>query len=258
MSCGKNVLLSREKKSFVGRSIVLTLVIFNFVLRYMAAACLHPNPTPTQVASGARSIARAARAMQRAVTRVSAARAAARKRLGGGPGALDSRSGSATSATFGRTASATPSASAVTGYHVYNIAPRFDEPAPGTRVRFGAHTGPVVGGVIGRVRMCFDIWGDTVNVAARLEAASEPGRLLVSPALHALMETGNAPPTAAVATSAALTSAALSSAALTSAASTSAARPTTTDFPARHEFDWETRQVSLKGKGEMTARIARL
>lgn len=48
------------------------------------------------------------------------------------------------------------------------------------RLRIGIHAGPLVAGVIGRQRFAFDIWGETVNIAARLQAASDPGRILVS------------------------------------------------------------------------------
>ncbi len=47
-------------------------------------------------------------------------------------------------------------------------------------VRIGVHTGPVVAGVIGRRRFVYDLWGDTVNIAARLETAGAPGRVHVS------------------------------------------------------------------------------
>jgi adenylate cyclase len=40
----------------------------------------------------------------------------------------------------------------------------------GWRIRAGIHIGPVVGGVVGRTKFSFDLWGDTVNVAARLSA----------------------------------------------------------------------------------------
>jgi adenylate cyclase len=39
---------------------------------------------------------------------------------------------------------------------------------PGWRIRAGIHIGPVVGGIVGRTKFTFDLWGDTVNVAARL------------------------------------------------------------------------------------------
>ena len=44
----------------------------------------------------------------------------------------------------------------------------------------GVHLGPLVGGVIGRTNYSFDIWGDTVNVAARIVDQAEPGTVLVS------------------------------------------------------------------------------
>jgi adenylate cyclase len=50
----------------------------------------------------------------------------------------------------------------------------------GWRIRIGIHAGPVVAGVIGTRKFVFDVWGDTVNVASRLEAASEANRIHVS------------------------------------------------------------------------------
>jgi class 3 adenylate cyclase len=47
-------------------------------------------------------------------------------------------------------------------------------------VRIGIATGPVVAGVIGRRKFAYDLWGDTVNLASRLEASGTPGRILVS------------------------------------------------------------------------------
>lgn len=48
------------------------------------------------------------------------------------------------------------------------------------RIRVGIHVGPVVAGVIGRHKFAYDLWGDSVNVASRLEATAEPGRIHVS------------------------------------------------------------------------------
>jgi adenylate cyclase len=48
------------------------------------------------------------------------------------------------------------------------------------RVRIGAHTGSTIGGVIGRRKMLYDYWGRTVNIASRLESASEPNRIHIS------------------------------------------------------------------------------
>ena len=44
----------------------------------------------------------------------------------------------------------------------------------------GVHCGPVVAGIVGRKKYQYDIWGDTVNAAARLEAEARPGTLCVS------------------------------------------------------------------------------
>lgn len=48
------------------------------------------------------------------------------------------------------------------------------------QVRIGIHCGPVVGGIVGATRSTYDIFGDTVNIAARLEALSEPMRINIS------------------------------------------------------------------------------
>ena len=50
-------------------------------------------------------------------------------------------------------------------------------------VRVGVATGPAVAGVIGQRKFAYDLWGDTVNLASRLEANGEPGRVLVSEAV---------------------------------------------------------------------------
>jgi adenylate cyclase len=47
-------------------------------------------------------------------------------------------------------------------------------------IRVGLHSGPVMAGVIGTRKFAYDVWGDTVNMAARVEAASQPSRVLVS------------------------------------------------------------------------------
>jgi class 3 adenylate cyclase len=50
----------------------------------------------------------------------------------------------------------------------------------GWSVRIGIHSGPVVAGVLGRRQYLFDLWGDTVNTAARMEANGVPGSITLS------------------------------------------------------------------------------
>jgi adenylate cyclase len=47
-------------------------------------------------------------------------------------------------------------------------------------VRVGLASGPAVAGVIGQRKFAYDLWGDTVNLASRLQSHGEPGRILVS------------------------------------------------------------------------------
>lgn len=55
-------------------------------------------------------------------------------------------------------------------------------------VRFGVHSGPVVAGVVGVKKFAYDIWGDTVNTAARLQQHGAPGRVNISGTTHDLVK----------------------------------------------------------------------
>jgi PAS domain S-box-containing protein len=52
------------------------------------------------------------------------------------------------------------------------------------RVRIGMHVGPCVAGLIAGWRMIFDVWGETVNLASRLQEVSPPGKICVSDAVY--------------------------------------------------------------------------
>jgi adenylate cyclase len=47
-------------------------------------------------------------------------------------------------------------------------------------IRIGINTGPVVAGVVGTKKFAYDIWGDAVNIASRMESNSEAGRINIS------------------------------------------------------------------------------
>jgi len=54
--------------------------------------------------------------------------------------------------------------------------------------RFGINSGPVVAGIIGKTKFQYDIWGDTVNVASRMESHGEAGNVHISAATHDLIK----------------------------------------------------------------------
>ncbi|MCC6839369.1 MAG: hypothetical protein IT230_04345 [Flavobacteriales bacterium] len=59
---------------------------------------------------------------------------------------------------------------------------------PVFRMRVGIHTGPVVAGIVGVKKFQYDIWGDTVNTASRMESSGEEGRVNISGGLYALVK----------------------------------------------------------------------
>ncbi len=55
-------------------------------------------------------------------------------------------------------------------------------------LRIGIHTGPVITGVVGHKKLSYDIWGDTVNTASRMESSGEGGKVNISGTTYALVK----------------------------------------------------------------------
>ncbi len=51
---------------------------------------------------------------------------------------------------------------------------------PFLEIRIGINTGPLVAGIVGKKKFAYDIWGDTVNIASRMESSGEPGKINIS------------------------------------------------------------------------------
>jgi adenylate cyclase len=69
------------------------------------------------------------------------------------------------------------------------LALRWPSGAP-VGVRIGLACGPVMAGVIGRRKFAYDVWGDTVNTASRLESSAVPGSIQVSEAVYERLSAG--------------------------------------------------------------------
>jgi class 3 adenylate cyclase len=61
---------------------------------------------------------------------------------------------------------------------------RADKDFPSVEVRIGINTGPVVAGVVGTRKFAYDIWGDAVNLAARMESSGVAGKINISGATY--------------------------------------------------------------------------
>ena len=52
------------------------------------------------------------------------------------------------------------------------------------KLRIGIHSGPVIAGVVGEKKFAYDVWGDTVNTASRMESSGEENRINISGAVY--------------------------------------------------------------------------
>lgn len=77
-------------------------------------------------------------------------------------------------------------------FEIVEVMERFNEKKRATNdiewpVRVGIHSGELIAGVVGKKKFAYDIWGDTVNIASRMESNSEPGKINISRATKDLI-----------------------------------------------------------------------
>ncbi len=65
---------------------------------------------------------------------------------------------------------------------------REEEGRPVWKIRIGVHTGPLIAGVIGKNKFAYDVWGDTVNMASRMESSGEPGYVNISSTTYKIIK----------------------------------------------------------------------
>jgi class 3 adenylate cyclase len=66
---------------------------------------------------------------------------------------------------------------------------RQSEGHPGWPIRIGLNSGPLIAGVVGEKKFAYDVWGDTVNLASRMESTGAPGRVNVTGSVMRQVET---------------------------------------------------------------------
>ena len=65
---------------------------------------------------------------------------------------------------------------------------KIESSLPYFEIRIGVHTGPVVAGIVGVKKFQYDIWGDTVNTASRMESSGAVGQVNISEATYELVK----------------------------------------------------------------------